>query len=68
MPINVDGIDEWIVDNILNFKKPYGHLKYRVKWENWDEDLEWYDAYNGEFDNARDVVEDFHQRYPNAPR
>lgn len=40
MPINVDGIDEWVVDDILDSKKPYGHLKYRVKWENWDKDLE----------------------------
>ena len=27
-----------------------------------------YDAGSGEFDNAMDVVEDFHKRYPHMPR
>ena len=67
-PIIIKGIREWVVEDILKSKKPWGRLKYQVKWEGYDEDLEWYDADSGEFDNAMDVVEDFHKRYPHMPR
>ena len=43
-------------------------LSYRVKWTGWDDDQHWYNANNGEFDNAQDIVDDFHRRYPNKPR
>ena len=65
-PINIDK-DEWEVSDILNAKLFYGHLKYRVKWTGWDDDLHWYDTCNGEFDNAQDVVDDFHLKYPHLP-
>lgn len=64
----VKGIEEWIVDDILDSKTPRGRLKFKVKWQGVDKDLNWYDADNGEFDNAMDVVEDYYRRYPNAPR
>lgn len=67
-PTVTEGIEEWVVDDILKSKKPYGHLQYQVKWEGVDKDLTWYDAGDGEFDNAKDVVDDFHKRYPLMPR
>lgn len=65
--IVVDGIEEWEVEDILDSKKPWGRLKYRVNWKGYDEDLTWYNADAGEFNNAREVVEDFHKRYPDRP-
>ena len=65
-PVNINK-DEWEVADILNAKLFYGHLKYRVKWTGWDEDLHWYDTCHGEFNNAQDVVDDFHLRYPHLP-
>ena len=64
----VDGVKEWTVDEILDSKKPWGRLKFRVKWSGYDEDLTWYDADSGEFDNAQDLVDEFYRRYPNKPR
>lgn len=66
--IDVEGRTEWPLEEILDSKKPHGRLKYRCKWEGIDEDLEWYNADDGEFDNSRDLVEDFHSRYPDKPR
>ena len=67
-PVVFQDQDEWELENILDSKKIRGRLKYRVKWTGWDDDQHWYDADNGEFDNARDIVNDFHRRYPNKPR
>jgi hypothetical protein len=33
-------------------------LQYKVRWKGLDQDLEWYNADGGEFDNYRDLVED----------
>ena len=65
-PVNIAG-DEWGVEDILNAKLFFGHLKYRVKWTGYQEDLHWYDTCSGEFENAQDVVNDFHRRYPDKP-
>ena len=64
----VDGLEEWVVDDILAFKKPWNRLKYQVNWEGFDKDLTWYNADRGEFDNAKDVVEEFHKKYLKALR
>lgn len=68
MPTRVDGHDEWELEDILKSKKPWGRLKYRVRWKDKEEDLTWYDADDGEFDNAQETVERFHTRYPNMLR
>lgn len=59
---------EWEVSDILDSKRFYGRLKYRVKWTGWDEDLHWYNTDRGEFDNAKDVVEEFYRQYPHKLR
>ena len=67
-PIMVDGINEWMVEDILDSKKPRGRLQYWVQWEGYDQDLTWLPAGSGEFDNGGDVVEKFHKKYPHKPR
>ena len=56
------------MEDILNFKKLRNRFRYKVRWEDVDKDLNWYNIDRGEFDNAKDVVEDFHKRYPDKPR
>ncbi len=66
--IVVNDEDEWEIDDILNFRRYRRRLQYRVKWNGYDNDLNWYNADGDEFMNAQEVVDDFHIRYPNKPR
>jgi len=66
--IVVNDEDEWEIDDILNSRRYRRRLQYRVKWNGYDNDLNWYNADGDEFMNAQEVVDDFHIRYPNKPR
>ena len=59
---------KWIMKDILNFKKLRNRLKYKVRWKDVDKDLNWYNTDRDEFDNAKNVVKDFHKKYSNKPR
>ena len=68
-PIMVDGTEQYEVDDILDAKRDHGRLKYRVKWRGYeDRDLDWYNADDGEFDAAADVVAEFYRKYPWKPK
>ena len=67
-PIEFDDGSEYPVDDILDSRRYYGRLQYKIKWQGIDRDDIWYYADAGEFDNAKDVVDEFHRRYPKAPR
>jgi len=67
-PIVVNDEDEWEIDDILDSRRYRRRLQYRVKWNGYDNDLNWYNADGDEFMNAQEVVDDFHIRYPNKPR
>ena len=67
-PIELDGGDEYAVDDILESRRYRGRLQYKVKWEDVDRDDTWYYADAGQFANAKDVLEEFHRRHPGAPR
>jgi hypothetical protein len=55
--IVINDEDEWKIDDILNFRQ------YRVKWKNYDNDLNWYNADNDEFMNAQEMIDNFHIKY-----
>ena len=59
---------KWIMKDILNFKKLRNRLKYKIKWEDVDKDLNWYNTNRDEFDNAKNVMKDFHKKYSNKSR
>lgn len=69
-PIEIQGEPEFGIDDILDSRKHYRRLQYKAKWTGYPagapENDVWYDASN--FDNAKEVVEDFHSRYPHKPR
>ena len=68
--MTVDDENEFIVDDILSSRREprTRRLQFKVKWQGYDRDDEWYYADAGEFDNAKDVVEEFYKRYPRMIR
>ena len=62
-PVEVDGEDEHLVDEILDSKLVRGRLKYLVQWVGWPR-AEWQPA---ELYNKVKAVDNFHARYPNKP-
>ncbi len=58
--IVVNDEDEWEINDILNFRQYWRWLQYRVKWNDYDNDLNWYNADDNEFMNAQKIVDDFH--------
>ena len=67
-PTEFDEGDEYPVDEVIGSRRYHGRLQYKIKWQGVDRDDTWYYADAGEFDNAKDVVEEFHRRHPRAPR
>lgn len=67
-PVEVEGEDEWELDDILQSRRYRGRLQYKVKWHGFERDDEWYYADAEQFKNAQTVVEEFHTRYPKMPR
>ncbi len=66
--IVINDENEWKIDDILNFRRYRRRLQYRVKWNDYDNDLNWYNADDDEFMNAQKIVDDFHIRYSNKSR
>ena len=67
-PIEIDGEDEYELEEIIDSRLHYGKLQYRAKWTGYspEHDKTWYPAEN--FNNAELALERFHQRYPGKPR
>ncbi len=66
--IVINDKDEWEIDDILNFHRYWRRLQYRVKWNDYDNDLNWYNADDDEFMNTQKIVDDFHIWYLNKSR
>lgn len=69
-PVEADGLEEWLVKDILDSRwERRGHwgprLKYTVKWVGYDNPTEEPAHY---LENAQEIVANFHRRYPNKPR
>ncbi|KAG0153386.1 hypothetical protein PDIDSM_5239 [Penicillium digitatum] len=66
----VEGLEEWEVEDILDSRwerrgRGGPRLKYTVKWIGYDEPTEEPAEY---LDHAREIVRNFHRRYPHKPR
>ncbi len=66
--IVINDENEWEIDNILNSRWYQRRLQYRVKWNNYDNDLNWYNADDDEFMNTQKIIDDFHIWYLNKSR
>ena len=67
-PVIIDDEEEWVVDDILDSRRYRGRLQYKVKWHGLDRDNDWYYADKDEFEGSKEVVDEFHKRYPQKPR
>lgn len=68
-PTEVEGLEEWQVEDILDSyweKRGRGppRLKYLVKWTGYDEPTAEPASY---LEHARQIVQNFHRRYPHKP-
>ncbi len=63
--IVINDEDEWKIDYILNSHWYWRWLQYRVKWNDYDNDLNWYNADDDEFMNTQKIVDDFYIQYSN---
>ncbi len=61
--IVINDEDEWKIDDILNFWWYWRRLQYQVKWKNYDNNLNWYNADDDEFMNAQKMIDDFYIKY-----
>ncbi len=66
--IVINDEDEWEIDDILNSRRYWRRLQYRVKWNDYDNNFNWYNADDDEFMNAQKIVDDFHIWYSNKSR
>ena len=62
-PVEIENGDEWLMDEILDSRRHHNRLQYKVKWNGFERDNDWYNIDRNEFANAQDVVDDFHARY-----
>lgn len=65
-PVIIDEEEEYEVDDILDSRRHRNKLQYRVKWKGYPPDNQWYPADN--FEHAKEILDDFHIRYPNKPK
>ena len=65
LPIQVNGDDEWEVEEILASKLIRRSLKYRASWKGYDLDPNWYPAWD--FVGSPQKLKEFHERYPEQP-
>ena len=63
-PIQIEGEDEYELDEIIDSQLHYNKLQYRAKLKGYgrEEDKVWYPTEN--FNSAADAVRKFHERYP----
>ena len=61
--IMINDKDEWKIDDIFNSWWYQRRLQYWVKWKNYDNDFNWYNADYDEFMNAQEMIDDFHIKY-----
>ncbi|KAK0637673.1 Transposon Tf2-12 polyprotein [Lasiodiplodia hormozganensis] len=64
-PIEIEGENEWVVEQILDSRKKRGRVHYRVQWGDYPPDPQWYPAHN--FDHAARKLKSFHDKYPDKP-
>jgi hypothetical protein len=62
-PVEVDGEQEWEVDEVLDSRTRYRKLQYLIKWTGYDQP-DWEDA---RMVNGLQAIDVFHHRYPDKP-
>ena len=63
-PVKTVNENEWLVNDILNSRRHYERLQYKIKWNDFEKNDDWYNTDRDEFTNSQKIVDDFHSRYP----
>ncbi len=58
----------WEINDILNFRRYWDQIQYKVKWTNLDKDDEWYYVDKEKFNDSEKVLNEFHKLYSNKSR
>ncbi len=66
--IVINNEDEWKINDILNSWCYRRWLQYKVKWNDYDNDLNWYNADDDKFMNAQEMIDEFHIKYSRKAR
>ena len=64
--IQIEGQEEWEIDEILDSRYYRRQFQYLIKWKNYRGDPSWEPWKN--LEHAPDAVSEFHSKHPNAPR
>ena len=68
-PVEIEGLEEWDVEDILDSRwerrgRGGPRLRYTVKWVGYNDPTDEPADY---LDHAREIITNFHHRYPNKP-
>ncbi len=61
--ITIKDDEHWEINDILNFKRYWGWIQYKVKWTDLNKDDEWYYVDKEKFDDSEKVLNEFHKLY-----
>lgn len=65
-PVEVEGVEEWHVEEILDSRQHYGKIQYLVKWLGWSETANSWEP--AEYlEHSGELVEEFHKLHPEKP-
>jgi hypothetical protein len=64
-PVEIEGEEEWEVEDILDSRKRKGRFEYLVRYMGYDE-ASWQPL--SDLEHSRDIVKRFHERYPGKPK
>ena len=67
-PILVDGTDHYEVDEFLAIQRHRRSIKALVKWVGYENDPQWYPLTPDNFGNCLDLLKDYYDSNPNAPK
>ncbi len=66
--ITIEDDEHWEIDDILNFRRYWDRIQYKVKWKDLDKDDEWYYVDKEKFDDSEKVLNEFHKLYSSKSR
>ncbi len=66
--ITIKDDEHWKIDNILNFRRYWDQIQYKVKWKDLDRNNEWYYVDKEKFNNSEKVLNEFHKLYSSKSR
>ncbi len=61
--LTIEDDEHWKIDDILNSRRYWDWIQYKVKWTRLDRNDEWYYVNKEEFENLKEVLVKFHKLY-----